>query len=530
MISLFVSRQKFALYGLGTILLLLLVLPQLVFFVVRIGSAAPIDYNEGWNVIHTNRLLAGLPLYLPLFDLPLTPVNYPPLSFVLIGTFSYLTGSILFAGRLVSLLSFLLVACLIYGIVFNLCSKRSIASFAALFWAALSLHMAGHYVGMHDPQMLGHVFSLGSLYLYSKWMDELDARKIWMLGILCCLALAIKHLLIAVPITLAVTLCLTHRRAFYTFAFAGTCLSLVIVIGSWIYGGDDLLANFLELDRQVSVERMSRKLFKLLYGQHLWVLFLPLVLLLVGRVPSRWRFILTYFSLSFVLGGYASRGVGVDVNAWFDFLIAAAIVLGMCVARSHGAPIMLQPSSGPMSGDHHHVPRSVIGSVWRNPIVTYGIVALCVLPFFRNYETTLATVLNYEKLRQQDMTYKNEVLLLRSIMGPVLGEGLLLGFEAGKEFLVDPFNLTQLIRSGRVPEKILVDPIRSKYFGAVILDFDINKKLAERHRETNDHSEFVLISSERWTGDTLKAINDNYELLDYEGPRLHFIYVPRGHG
>jgi hypothetical protein len=511
-----VPLQKIAVFGLITALLLTSS-PFLLFDILRVRSVAPIDYNEGWMVIHTSRLLAGQPLYLPLSDLPLTPVNYPPLSFVLVGALSYFTGSILLAGRLFSFLSFLLVAYLTYGIIFNFTSKRSAALLGALLWLALMVQNAGHYVGMYDPQMLGHAFSMASLYLYSKWIDELTPTKISVLAILCCLALFTKHLLIAVPITLAITLYVTNRKAFFTFAFVGTCFGVVFVLGSWIYGGGDFFANFLDLDRQVSSERMSRRLLKLFYGQHLWVLFIPFVMLLVGRSPSKWLCILTYFSFSFLLGSYVSRAVGVDTNAWFDFFIAAAIVFGIFATGIHDTPTVGNPFFRPVQKSTPHTPRSVTWTVWRNPIMTYGILALCLLPFLLNTKTKLKPVLNYEELRQQEVAYKKEVLLLKSIPGPVLYEELLLGFEAGKELLVDPFNVAQMIVSGRMPEEILTDPIRTKYFSAIILTFDVEKKLADRSQSI----------SERWTNNTLITIRDHYKLFTPEDPHQHYFYVPR---
>jgi hypothetical protein len=74
---------------------LTLILPSLLYYVLRMGYMISICYNEGWNVVHTTRLLHGKQLYLPLTGFPLTPVNYPPLSFVIIGTLSHFTGSVL---------------------------------------------------------------------------------------------------------------------------------------------------------------------------------------------------------------------------------------------------------------------------------------------------------------------------------------------------------------------------------------------------------------------------------------------------
>ncbi len=465
-------------------------------------------------VIHTNRLLAGHSLYamphtMPFSGSSLTPVNYPPLSFVVVGALSYFTGSILLTGRLLSLLSFLFVAYLIYGIVLNLSLKKSAAVLGALLWLALMVQHAGHYVGTYDPQMLGHVFSLGSLYLYSKWIDELTPKKVSVLAFLCCVALFIKHFLIAVPAILAITLFFTNRKAFFIFAFTGTTFFLMLIAGAWVYAGGDFFSNFLEFDRPVSIKRMNGIILKLFRWYHLWVLFVPFILLFFQRPPLKWLCILVYFPFSLLLGAYASRGAGVDINSWFDFFMATGIVFGISAAGSDS--VRRQEFS-------HGAPRSVTWTAWLNPIMTYGVLTLCLLPFLHNLKAKLKPVVDYEGLTQQETVYKKEVSLLKSIPGPVLFEELLLGFEAGKDFLVDTHNVARMITSGRIPEEILIDPIHNKYFSAVILNFDVDKKLAEPRQSS---------ISERWTSNTLKTISDNYVLVTPENPSQHFLYLPR---
>lgn len=511
-----VPLHKIGLLGL-IIAFLLTLLPFLFFEILRVFYATPIDGNEGFMTIHTNRFLAGRSLYeVPSSGVLLTPENYPPLSFVVVGTLSYFTGSILLTGRLVSLLSFLFSAYLIYGIVLNLSFIRSAAVLGALLWIALMVQHAGHYVGTYDPQMFGHVFSLAALYLYSKWIDELTPKKVCALAFLCCWALFIKHLLIAVPITLAITLCVTNRKAFVIFDFAGAAFFMMLIIGSWIYGGEAFFSNFLEFDRPASIERMNRTILKIFHWYHLWVLFFPFIMLFFQRQSTKWLFILIYFPFSLLLGAYASRGAGVDINAWFDFFMAAAVVFGITAAE-HQKEAVHKSAFRPVQEINHHTPRSAIRVARQNPIVTYGILALCLLPFLHNLKAKLTPVLSYEELSQQEAAYKKDVVLLKSIPGPVLYEELLLGFEAGKEFLVDTHNVARMITSGRIPEDILLDPIRSKYFSAVVLNFDVEKALAKRSNSI----------SEQWTHNTLTTIRDNYRMLAPDSSHQHFFYLPR---
>jgi len=496
------SIHKIVLLGLIAVFLLA-IFPFLFFDIQRIGYVTSNGYSEGWNFVHISRILDGKPLYVPLTGFPLTPVNYPPLSFMINGALSYFTGEILLTGRLVSLISLLIVSYLIFRIIEILTSKKTGALLGALIWLALMVRIAEDYVGVYDPQMLGHVFSLGALYLYYKWIDKLTLQRTCVMALLCCLAVFIKYNLIAVPITLAITLFFSHRRDFWTFSFAGIIISSLAVFGCWVYGGEHFFSNFLELDRAVSNSQMREGIRKLLFTHFVWILFLPFVMLLLKfKCQQRYMSVLIYFSFSFLLGSYFIRGIGVDRNIWFDFFIAVAIVYGLFAAES------------------------TIPKVFWSRVLTYGIIASGLLILSVNFRTDLKRVLNYDGLKQQEAAYHRDVELLQSISGPALFEEPLLGFEAGKEFMFDPFNGSQMIVSRRVPETVLTDRIREKYFGAIVLIFDVDKMVRLLSKEKIDPLKPETKFTDRWTYNTLKNISENYELLDSKSSK-YFFYLPR---
>src|SRR5262245_7126087 len=76
-----------------TFLLAFVAIQPLYVAVVRMSYRHQIgfSYNEGWNVINTARLLQGQNLYVSPDRFPLTPVGYPPLSFVIVGALSHFT-------------------------------------------------------------------------------------------------------------------------------------------------------------------------------------------------------------------------------------------------------------------------------------------------------------------------------------------------------------------------------------------------------------------------------------------------------
>src|SRR5580704_4122273 len=78
---------------------ILLVLPNL----IAVPFVFERNYNEGWNVYNTQRFFSGAVVY----DDDLWRVNnYPPVSFLLVGTLERVVGESLLSGRLVALLSF----------------------------------------------------------------------------------------------------------------------------------------------------------------------------------------------------------------------------------------------------------------------------------------------------------------------------------------------------------------------------------------------------------------------------------------
>jgi Dolichyl-phosphate-mannose-protein mannosyltransferase len=553
-------------------LMAMLSCPFLIYVILRVSYLVPISYNEGWNVFHTARLLNGEPLYLPTQDLPITPVNYPPLSFLLIGSISKFTGSILFSGRAVSLLSFLLVGYLIFKIIQSITSETLAALLGALLWLAILLGFVRHYVGMYDPQMLAHLFTLLALYFYTKWRDDLPARKIYILVLLLCFAVFTKHLLIAVPIALALTLLCVNRKACLLFILTGTSLSLVFLFSSWLYGGENFLLNFIDLDRPSSSLQLLKSIRRLFIEHFLIVLFLPFIIL--GVIYQKKNiFMFLYFIVSFLIGCIACRGVGVARNAWFDFFIASSILFGVFSANIEniigrlearpsnrcylfiGVPmiflglIMSEFLLTPYVSSNDLLEASTIlkirllqlifilgGVILLNPgksltralpsALTYGILAMVIFPLTSNLKDQVKEVINYKNLERQEEAYKNDIRLLQSIQGPALYEDLLLGFESGKKYLIDPFNSALMIYANRLPEERLLDRVREHYFTVIVLGFNIDERMRHLDDSRNSTTNVEGLIVQRWSKNTLKAIYENYELTSV-GFTGAYYYRPR---
>jgi hypothetical protein len=163
-----------------------------------------------------------------------------------------------------------------------------------------------------------------------------------------------------------------------------------------------------------------------------------------------------------------------------------------------------------------------------NTLLFYGVVATSLfLPVNHLLRGNLHSVFNYDQLGHNEEIYRNDVRFLKSIPGSALFENPLLGFDAGKEFLFDPFNGTQMMVAGRIAEQLLVARIREKYFGVIALVGDFEGKLSELDKMPSELEGPKATLSDRWTDTTLLAIKENYERIDTGCPGEFFFYVPR---
>lgn len=485
-------------WGVNLVLILLL-LPFLAYDAQRMYYATPISYNEGWNAYATSRVVHGGPLYQPLIaTLPVRPVNYPPLPFLFIGALARLTGHLVLLGRCVAFASFLFVGALVFVILRRLQPNVPAAILGALLWLTLVARVTNAYVGMFDPQMIGQVCSVGALALYARWRGDIVPWRAGMLALLCCLALFVKLVFVAVPAALAVMLVLRDRRQFVVFAAAGAVIALAMLLtGRLLFGPyflPDLLVNHdrlwdpakLGFVAQVTVARLS-----------LLAAFIPLFLFKVRRT---WPLPFIYLATCVVTAAYFFGLDGAGESVWFDFFIAVSIGWGLFAGQVAAA----RPAYAPWFAG--------------------GILVVGIAAFLAAGSVHEPSARDYTALRGGERIYRDEVALLRSTPGRVLFEYPLVGFDAGKDFLFDPFWGTELILTGHLPERVLTDPIRAKNFSVIALSFDVDRALGRSGRAGILAPGPSRTRAAGWTDNALLAISENYRLVDH---RFSYLYVPR---
>jgi hypothetical protein len=374
----------------------------------------------------------------------------------------------------------------------------------------------------------------------------------------------------------------SNKRSFIRFAASGAVWGSLLLAASLAWGGERMISHIIETLPIASTELLLLQSKRFFVERGLWALALPAVAVCLFHVGH--RLFLTYLLSSLVFATLAMRGVGCDVNHLFDLFIAAALLLGTCAAvliekvklanAGHGRPTRWRPlllvlslsaiaaaltlneftlaRFGSSDGVLEH--STIVGiraaqaglllagigiglflerlvawmrgwSLASAATVVFLMIALggACFPLFKHYRQYLSA-LDYDTLAAAERRYLADVQRLRSIAGPALFEDPLLGFDAGKDFLFDPFLGSTLMSRGRLSEEVVIRRIREREFGAIVLRIKLPDAFARTRKEVRSPKRNF---SERWTDNVLRAIDEYYQPDFRRGPGSYVFYRPR---
>jgi hypothetical protein len=394
------------------------------------GLHVPLDPNEGWNAYHTAAAMSGGHLYPGAASFLAN--NYPPLSFYVVGLFG---GDRIVAGRIVSLLAFAAVAASIFAAARAMGTGRSAALFGAL-WFVAGLLVFTDYVGMDDPQLLGHAVAMAGFLLLLRGNTAGAALAM-------TAALFVKHNLVAMPLAALIWLALFDRRNAIRFAawgLGGALPGLVafrLVYGVGLFGqlGSPRLFSFALLGENIAA-------WTLWGGTALAVMA---ALLLVRRGDRYVALCAIYALVAVLVGAFFSGGAGVDMNVWFD----AAVALAM------GAALAIGGFERPL--------HKVLAAF------AYAIPLVCGLTLAYDGEW-LGRDFWLHPARDEAAMAAADIDFLKAHDGPALCEMLSLCYWAGKPAEVDVFNLGQAFATRARSDDALVRLIEGRRFRAVQFD------------------------------------------------------------
>jgi hypothetical protein len=312
-------------YWIGAALLGATIICGLIEPVATLWRLVPLDPNEGWNAFFTQIAMRGGELY----PAPGSAIvnNYPPLSFYIVGPLGRMLGDNIIAGRVVALASMLLVAVNVYLWLRAAGSPSRIAWLGAGLFAAFAVTYARSYAGMDDPQWLAHAIMTTGLVVL--WRGNASARAIALGALLIQAGGWTKHLLIPLPIAITWWLLRRSRAAFWTWiAWSVLLLAAIGVWVWWLYGTaffDGLLST-----REYSLHQAIKETRRALYG-FTPIIALSLLLLPMARGSEPREFAVAYVIGAAAVAAAAAGGSGVDINAFFDLMIAASLCTALAV-------------------------------------------------------------------------------------------------------------------------------------------------------------------------------------------------------
>jgi hypothetical protein len=402
-----------------------------------IGLPVPLDPDEGWNAYLQASAVSGGALYPPANSFLIN--NYPPLSFYLIGGLGALVGDNIVAGRIVSLASFLFLTGAIAACARAMGAQWTSAILGSLYFAAVLL-LFSDYVGMNDPQLLGHAIQISGLYLLLR--ERRSAFATLVAALLFVTSFFVKHNLVALPLTALGWLIAYDRKSALRFGLAGAIFGALGLLAFHLTYGASLLP-FLASARSYSLGNVERLGLAALP----W-LSVPsagcALLVYLARGEKHAVFCVLYAATALGAGLFFLGGAGVDVNVLFD----AAIALSL------GAALVLERVA-----------------TWRLPALA-AIVALYLVPLALSRWLMPGSEWRSAEfwtnpLGDEAKTGRADIALLKDHPGSALCETLALCYWAGKRPEVDVFNLGEAFRMGARSDRELLNRINRRDFAIV---------------------------------------------------------------
>jgi hypothetical protein len=369
------------------------------------------DTNEGWNAFQAANALGAGPLYPS--PQALTSNNYPPLSFYLVGWAGRFFGDTIVAGRIVSLISVLVVAAEVFVLVRRFTGPGTLApSIGTLLFLGFNVTLFRSYYAMNDPEWLAHaLMMMGVAALIPRRPDAPPSEThVVAAGLLVFMGGMVKHNLIAFPVAITVWLALYHRRSLLIWILTAFVALLIGAMLCYQVYGVNFFIDLFFVDRYYSWVRMIVKSTPVIAAMAP-MLAVSLLLIRGRKADRRVDLLLSVVIISVVLGVIQRSGQGVDYNAHFEMLIS------LCIA----CPVALNCYN--FASD-----KPVRRSLW----LILPFIVLAPLAFH-------AEVKEIFSRKQTQASWNNMENRLSAIPGNVTCETSALCYWAGKNFEIDFF-------------------------------------------------------------------------------------------
>lgn len=440
------------------------------------------NYNEGWNVYNTARLIHHQVVY---DDDYWRVNNYPIGSFLIIAAANFLFDNLLLTGRIVAFISFVAIGLLAAVATLRFGGKRIDAVFSAGCALGFCYLVAPGWVSVDDPQTLGEAVMLGGLVSYISRPATLSG--LFRTAFLVVLGAFVKHSVIAIPV--AITLDLAIRSPRRLLFWLGCCAGLAAAF----VGVTQIVAGGTFIEHLLSPRVFYWYGVRYHLMKYLRLFKFPLIALILGlRLTfTADRFLLAAWgAISIITATIFSGFEGTSYNMFQD----AAVFLGVA------AGILFSEA------------RRLGSRVGLTKVAAFALPLLLAQPILARSSDSFAHLYNSRALLeqyrlQQEVFFADAKYILES-GGRAICENLLLCYSSGQPFTLDPFNSRQYMLAGKLDQRELIERIAAHEFAVIQLKADICDDPATSYCHILHYPQKI----NRFTDETLYAIDKYYRV------------------
>jgi hypothetical protein len=462
-----------------------------------IGFVFERNYNEGWNVYNAQRLIDHELIY---DDNYWRVNNYPIFSFLAVAGVNLLVNNLLLSGRVIALVSFFAIGALAAAVVRRFGGDRVDTVFGGACAVGFCYLMAPAWVAVDDPQTLGEALMLAGLVSYIYLPS--DQRSLFLTAFPVTLGVFVKHNVIAIPLAITVDIAIRSPRRLPIWLACCASLAAGWLAVTYLVAGGTFFEHLLS-PRMFTWDGARNHLAKYL---RLGEFPLAVMLLFVRSIFTRDRSVLAAYGIISIFSAAIFSGFeGASYNMFQDAAVFLGIAAGITLLELRTREIAEEAT--PMK-----LALVVAPLLLAQPILARSPQAIA--PVFHVGDTL-------ESVRRAEQSFLDEVQYIYQKRGPAICESLLLCYQAGQPFRLDPFNSRQLIIAGRLNQNELIRRLAAKEFAVVQLRSDI----CDDPKAASCHILHHRRKFSRFTDEVLYAV-DRYYRIDWRA-RDGTFYVPK---
>jgi hypothetical protein len=448
-----------------------------------------LDFGEGYVLYYANAIAKGNTIYPDISNYPFIPGLYPPVYPLLCAPWVKLFGLSFIPGRMISVISALLIGIVIYKIVSHV-SNRHTAIIASLFF------LASPYVFLttvwYRVDTLGLLFSLIGVLFVVKHTDD---RVVYLSIPFFLLAVFTKQSFLVAPISSIIYLLFKNRKlAVQIGAFFGISTGgLFILVNYFTYG--QLYHHLITLQSFAPVFQLVIQKYGDFISSHLVEYILALALVIVILLQKKWDLLPLYFIITAIAAITVGRP-GANVNYFLELIAVCSILTGLAYYK-----FQQQIQKGTLAG-----------------LLITSLVLIQLAMFIHG---------PYEPLSEDYKDRTQLSTIIKSTSGDVLCEDADLAILNGKKLYIEWFMATQLSSQGKWDQSLFVSDLQNKKFSMIILEndaFTTYKLITIQDGEKLRQQQKVMSYELRYTAQMLDAIINNYHIVVEIG--LFHVYQP----